>query len=103
MQLVVRHQRKQQGIDLNLGENKIENLMRLAALQKTKTEPFIFELGIRVHKVEILHKDDSIEIRPKGWLDKKNWREINEILTKHGFSWFSNGKDSCWIKKLTTM
>jgi hypothetical protein len=90
------------GIDLNLGENKIENLMRQAAKQKTKMEPFVFELGIRVNKVEILHKDDSIEIKPKGWLDKKNWREINEVLLRNGFTWFSYGKDSCWIKSTTS-
>jgi hypothetical protein len=29
-------------------------------------EPFIFELGTRANKVEILHKDGSIEIKPKG-------------------------------------
>jgi hypothetical protein len=78
---------------LNLGENKIENLMRQAAKQKTKMEPFVFELGIRVNKVEILHKDDCIEIKPKGWLDKKNWREINEVLARNGFNWFSYGKE----------
>lgn len=34
------------GISLNLGENKIENLMRQAAVvkQKTNLEPFVFEL-----------------------------------------------------------
>ena len=88
------------GISLNLGENKIENLMRQAAVvkQKTNLEPFVFELGIRVNKIQILHKDDSVEIKPKEFLDKKNWREINEVLLKHGFKWLSLGKDSCWIK-----
>jgi hypothetical protein len=61
-------------------------------------EPFIFELGTRANKVEILRKDDSIEIKPKGWLGKKNWREINEVLLRNGFEWLSSGKDSCWIK-----
>jgi hypothetical protein len=62
--------------------------------QNTKMEAFIFELGTRANKVEILHKDDSIEIKPKGWLGKKNWREINEILLRNGFEWLSSGKDS---------
>jgi hypothetical protein len=36
---------------------------------------FIFELGSRANKVEILRKEDSIEIKPKGWLGKKKlWR-----------------------------
>jgi hypothetical protein len=37
-------------------------------------EGFIFELGSRANKVEIRRKEDSIEIRPKGYLGKKNWR-----------------------------
>ena len=42
-------------------------------------EPFIFELGNRANKVEILRKDNSIEIKPKAWLDKKNWRNQRDI------------------------
>jgi transposase-like protein len=88
------------GIDLNLGENKIENLMRQAAIvnQKTNLEPFVFELGVRVNKLVISRKDDSVEIKTKEFLDKKNWREINEVLLRNGFKWLSLGKDSCWIR-----
>jgi hypothetical protein len=57
-------------------------------------EAFIFELGIRANKVEILYKDDNIEIKPKGWIGKKNWREINEVLLRNGFEWLSSGRDS---------
>jgi hypothetical protein len=87
------------GINLQLGENKVENLMRQAAIRQKEnnTQKFMTELGIRVNKLQILRKDDCIEIKPKDWLDKKNWREINEILVKHGFSWLSYGKDSCWL------
>jgi hypothetical protein len=46
-------------------------------------ESFVFDLGIRANKVQILCKDDSIEVKPKQWLDKKNWIEINHILLKH--------------------
>jgi hypothetical protein len=67
--------------------------------QNTRMEAFIFELGTRAKKVEILHKEDSIEIKPKGWLGKRNWREINEILLRNGFEWLSSGTNSCWIKK----
>lgn len=64
------------GIDLNLGKNKIENLMRQAAIRQntSKVEPFTFELGVRVNKLVISRKDDSIEIKTKEFLDKKNWR-----------------------------
>jgi hypothetical protein len=69
-------------------------------------ESFIFELGTRANKVEILRDDDSIEIKLKGWLGKKNWREINEILLRNGFERLSSGKGSsgkgsCWIKMKT--
>jgi hypothetical protein len=58
-------------------------------------EAFIFELGSRANKVEIHCKEDnSIEVKPKGWLGKKNWTEINDILLRNGFEWFSSGKDS---------
>jgi hypothetical protein len=50
-------------------------------------------------KLHIIRKDDSIEIKPKEWMDKKNWREVNETLVKYGFKWLSYGKDSCWIKR----
>jgi hypothetical protein len=65
-------------------------------------EPFIFELGNRANKVEILRNDNSIEVKPKGYLGKKNWREINEILLRNGFEWLSSGKHSCWIKMRTS-
>jgi Integrase core domain len=90
------------GIDLNLGGNKVENLMRQAAISQKgdNIQLFTFELGIRANKVQILDRDDSIEVKAKTWLDKKNWTEINMILVKHGFMWLSLGRDSCWIRKL---
>jgi hypothetical protein len=35
-------------------------------------EAFIFELSSRANKVEIFRKEDSIEIKSKRWLGKKN-------------------------------
>jgi hypothetical protein len=67
--------------------------------KENNAQPFVIELGLRVNKLQILRTDDSIEIKSREWLDKKNWREINEILIRLGFSWLSYGKDSCWIKK----
>jgi hypothetical protein len=34
-------------------------------------EPFVFELGNRANKLEILRKDNSIEIKAKGYLGNK--------------------------------
>jgi hypothetical protein len=73
--------------------------MRQAAIRQKENSarPFINALGIRANRLQILRKDDCIEIKLKEWLDKKRWREINEILVKYGFSWLSYGKDSCWL------
>jgi hypothetical protein len=89
------------GINLQLGENKVENLMRQAAIRQKENsaQPFLTELGVRANKLEIVRKDDCIEIKPKEWLDKKSWREINEILIRQTFLWLSLGRDSCWIKR----
>jgi len=88
------------GINLNLGGNKVENLMRQAAIHKkdAAVEPFVKGLGIRINKVTILHEGDCIKIKARSWLEKKDWTEINDITRVQGFNWLSNGKDSCWIR-----
>lgn len=86
------------GINLQLGENKVESsLMRLAAMNKNDITQL---LEFRINKVKVTKYDDYVEIKPNGWLDKKEWREINEILVKDGFEWKSCNIDSCWIKKI---
>lgn len=88
------------GINLNLGENKVESLMRQAAIhaKDARSEPVIKGLGIRINKVQILNEDDSIRVILKGWQDLKVWREIHDILRVQGFIWRANGRESCWIK-----
>lgn len=85
------------GINLPLGENRVESLMRLAALH---TDDIAKLLGFRVNKVKVNKQDGYVEIKPNGWLDKREWREINGILTKDGFEWKSCSIDSCWIKQI---
>jgi Integrase core domain len=85
------------GINLNLGENKVEDLMRQAAMKK-KPEMFVTALGIRANKIVVLYDNGSVKIKPKEWIDKKTWREINDVLRIQDFKWFGDGKESCWIK-----
>ena len=85
------------GIELNLGDNKYLDLIKLSG---TKVN-FVNNLGKRIKKVTIVNERDSIKVTPKTWVDKKVWREINDILRLHEFSWLSNGKDSCWMKLLS--
>ncbi|MEP0824001.1 MAG: DDE-type integrase/transposase/recombinase [Nitrososphaera sp.] len=88
------------GINLNLGENKVESLMRQAAVygKEVQQEPIVKGLGIRANKVQVLNESDCIKVKPRTWLDKKDWREIHDILRVQGFNWLANGKDSCWIR-----
>ena len=55
---------------------------------------FATELGIRVNKIEIIHDNGSVKIKPKQWLDKKTWREINDILRIQDSKWFADGKEN---------
>lgn len=54
--------------------------------------------GKRIEYIDIRHEADCISIKPKGWLPKPIWREINDILFINGFSWLENGKESKWIR-----
>lgn len=91
------------GINLNLGENKVESLMRQAAIHAKQSEPapILKGLGIRANKVQVLYEEDCIKVKPNTWLDRKDWREIHDILRVQGFNWLSNGKDSCWARQLS--
>ncbi|MEW6603950.1 MAG: hypothetical protein AB1351_04590 [Thermoproteota archaeon] len=75
-------------------------MMRQAAVyaKDVQQEPVVKGLGIRINKVQVLNEGDSIKVKPKGWMEKKEWREIHDILRVQGFNWLANGKDSCWIR-----
>lgn len=90
------------GINLNLGENRIESLIRQASIhaKETKTDPLVKGLGVRINKIKIVNEKDCIKLTPREWLNLKMWREINDIVRIQGFNWLANGKDSCWIKIL---
>jgi len=51
-------------------------------------------------KLTIINEKDCIKFKQKAWIEREEWREINDILRINGFSWLSNGKDSCWIRML---
>jgi hypothetical protein len=66
--------------------------------KETKTEPLVKGLGVRINKIAIVNEKDCIKLKPKGWMEKKDWREINDIVRAQGFNWLANGRDSCWMK-----
>lgn len=49
-------------------------------------EPIVKGLGIRANKVQILNESDCIKVKAKSWLDKKDWREIYDILGVQGLT-----------------
>ncbi len=89
------------GIDLKLGDNKLKSLIIKSAEAKEQTKKeynLEVQLGKRLQYIDIKHERDCVSIKPKAWLPKPVWREINDILLINGFSWLENGKESQWIK-----
>lgn len=87
-------------MDLKLNpQNKLKDLIGKSVEQKEISHgKFAIHLGKRVQYVDILNEKDCMKVKPKGWIDKQVWKEINDILRVHLFAWISNGRDSCWIK-----
>ena len=81
-------------IDLGLGDDKYLDLIK----QSGTKHNFANSLGKRIEKVSIVNEGDSTKVVPKRWIERHIWIEINDILRLHGFSWLSNGKDSCWLR-----
>jgi uncharacterized protein YecE (DUF72 family) len=71
----------------------------LASLKETNFEGYVIkQLGKRFEKLTVVNEKDCIKFKQKCWIEKQEWREVNDILRINGFSWLSNGKDSCWIR-----
>ena len=89
------------GIDLKLENNKLKGLIEKSAEAKIhekreyQLEP---QLGKRVDYVDIRREADCVSVKPKGWIPKPVWREINDILFINGFSWLEDGKESKRIR-----
>jgi len=84
------------GLYENLGPDRLAGLIRLAEEHKRSG---IRRLGPkRLEHVEVSYEGDSVRVSPRGWIDRKVWREINDILRLDGFGWITNSKDSCWMK-----
>ena len=80
------------GIDLDLGVDKYRSLIQKAS----KKDTFVSGLMKRIKYVNINNNGERIRVTQKGWLDKKVWREINDILSLYGFEWDSNDGRGFW-------
>lgn len=87
-------------LDLKLNpQKKVKDLIAKSVQQKEISNgKFAVHLGKRAQFVDILNEKDCMKVKPKGWMDKEVWKQINDTLRVHQFAWLSNGKDSCWIK-----
>jgi hypothetical protein len=93
------------GIDLGLDkQSPLKDLIVKSATKGLKEVNFegyvINQLGKRFEKLIIVNEKDCIKSKQKYWIERQEWREINDILRVNGFSWLSNGKDSCWIRMI---
>jgi hypothetical protein len=88
------------GIDLTYGNRtSIHSSQRSPKEKNEILESKIIErLGKHYEKLELLHNKTDIRVRQKKWVEKEEWNEINRTLKSNGFSWLSDGKNSCWIK-----
>lgn len=91
------------GIDLKLDkQNPMKDLIVKSATESQKDKNpemyVINQLGKRFEKLTVTNEMDCIKFKQKAWIEREEWREINDILRVNGFSWLSNGKDSCWIR-----
>ncbi|MEW5841541.1 hypothetical protein [Nitrososphaera sp.] len=91
------------GLDLGLDKrNPMKDLIAKAINEQDKHVFFeryvINQLGKRYEKLMVVNEKDCIKFKQKCWIEKPEWREINDILRVNGFSWLYNGKDSCWIR-----
>jgi hypothetical protein len=90
------------GIHLDLGQNRIESLIRQSAAVERQDSSL--EDKIRRHlgeermlKIKIVDEVDSMKAIPREWIEFRKWREINDMLRVHGFYWMPDGKHSCWV------
>ncbi|MDE2589742.1 MAG: hypothetical protein KGL95_08775, partial [Patescibacteria group bacterium] len=68
------------GLDLELGNNKLHNLIKQSGKKFNEDHKFKLNLGKRLYHVEIIDEENSIKVKTKRWLDKQIWHEINDIL-----------------------
>jgi hypothetical protein len=57
---------KVEGFNLNLGENKVENIMRQAATKQkegSNVDRFVSQLGNQSKQTQVIKKEDCIETR----------------------------------------
>ena len=82
------------GICSDLGCDKYRTLIQNTSTKST----FVTALGKRIEYVNIDSSKERVHVAQKGWLDKKVWKEINDILSVYGFEWDVNDGRGFWIK-----
>ena len=80
-------------------EMMVEKNPKDSVFRNVNPKNFVIQLGKRVNKV-IIEEKNVYKVYPKGWIAKKTWREINDILSLSGFCWLSNGKEGFWVNVL---
>lgn len=80
---------------MDLGPDKFRGLIQHVSTEKPS---FAIQLKYRLKLVKVFNDGDCIRIIPREWINKKTWREINDILKLNAFGWISNDKEGYWLK-----
>lgn len=82
------------GLNLDLGSDRF-----MGMIERSQPKPrFVTALGKRIEHVNIIISDDSTRVTQKSYIPKKKWREINDILSLHGFERVKFEDQYLWLQ-----
>ncbi len=83
----------------DVSAGKYHTLIPMAASKNVSENRKITQkLGNYNDCVSVFASGDVIKVEPKGWLESEQWRDICNILTSIGFTWFFNSNVRSWIR-----
>jgi len=63
---------------------------------------FVSALGTRIQHLSIIEEKNCLKIKPKTWLQRELWKEVTNILRVYGFVWVNDGRESLWLKMMSS-
>jgi len=93
--------------------SKLDSELRVRFLGERPTKPGVKEKPKKIEEegvkafvegrkdiLELIETSKMQIVKPKAWLGKEMFGEINEALKGFGFEWKPAGEESCWIKEI---
>ena len=82
-------------LDMGLGGDKFMGLLK----ESSSKPDFVRSLGKRIDLVNIVTEGGTTRVVQKGWIRKRIWREINDILGLHGFERVQFEDENLWLRQ----